>query len=1066
MKETFIFEKRKTKILMLRMKTMRTLILAAALMTSIQVYAQTSKVIKGTVSEAGGEPVAGATVSINGTTVGTATNIDGNFTLTLPANVPANATLTVSYIGYVTQTLPIGRETSFNITLEEDLAKLDEVVVIGYGTQKKATLTGAISTVSNKEIAVTKNENVVNMLAGKMPGVRISQLSSRPGEFATKIDIRGMGTPLVVVDGITRDVGFFSRLDANEIESVSVLKDASAAIYGLRSANGVILVTTKRGSSEAGKFNVTYSTNYGWQKFLYVPDNVDAVQWMQLTNEKKWRDFNANYMNRQPADYEQSQIDPYINGTKQTYDWMGALFNETTPQYQHNVSIDGGTDKVNYFFNLSFLDQKGALKTDAMNYNRWNFRSNVDANITNRLKVSVSLGGYMDEMNEPNMDIWTTYKYAWLMRPIVPIYANDNPEYLNGYLVGDVNPVAITNPDIAGYRNNVARVFNSNLAITYKIPYIDGLSATASYSYNFKYQENTNYSKYFYLYNYNSDTQTYEPTLFHGNNGANNYIRKQAYPDYKRLMNLRLDYQKTFLNVHNVTALLGFEEEYSYWDNFYASRQSNLDIPYLFAGSANEYQVGSMDGSLGDNSARAFLGRLAYDYAGKYMLEYSFRYDGTSKFPVGKRFALFSSYLAAWRISEERFIKENFGFIDNLKLRATYGILGDDMSASNYPPDIVGYQLSNSVGYIFNGNFTQGVNPTAIPNPDLTWYTSKTMNLGVDIETMNGLLGGSFEYFIRNRDGLLATSQNVIPGTVGADLPQENLNSDRTFGYEFTITHRNRISDFNYYINGQFGTTRNMWRSHLQEPANNSYDKWRNRDSDRYQNIWWGREYAGQFQNYDQIYHHTTSVGSGTVPGDYYYEDWNGDGFIDSQDDHPIALNGMPWVNYGITLGAEWRGFDLNANFQGSAFVYTRYTEALVEPLSFGGAGTMKKFLDRWHPVDPNADYFDPNTQWISGYYPVTGSPLADGTRAIEDASYLRLKTLELGYNLPDKVLEFVGCKGLRLYVSGYNVLTFTNLKNSDPEHPGSEGGASNEYVDTYKYPINTSLNFGASIKF
>ncbi|MDR3250628.1 MAG: SusC/RagA family TonB-linked outer membrane protein, partial [Tannerella sp.] len=473
--------------------------------------------VKGSVKDNTGEPIIGASVVEKGTTNGVATDISGEFTIT----VKAGATLQISYLGYVKQEVPVpARSTLIEVTLLEDYTTLDEVVVVGYGTQKKATLVGAVSSVSNKDISVTKNENVVNMLTGKLPGVRISQLSSRPGEFATKIDIRGMGTPLVVVDGITRDIGYFSRMDANEIESISVLKDASAAIYGLRSANGVLLVTTKRGDQE-GKFDVTYSTNYGWQQFLYLPDNVDALDYMTLRNEKKWRDFGSNYMNRQLPDYNDADRAPFLNGTQQTTDWMSALFHDVTPQYQHNVSIDGSTDKVNYFFNLGYLNQSGALKTDAMNYNRWNFRSNIDVKLTNRLKAEISFGGYMDEMNEPAMDIWTVYKSAWLQRPYVPIYANGNPEYLNSYEVQDDNPLALTDPNIAGYRNNVARVFNSSLALSYKIPFIEGLTARAMYSYNYNYQENSNFSKFFYLYRYYPDTDYYEPSARHGSSGDN-----------------------------------------------------------------------------------------------------------------------------------------------------------------------------------------------------------------------------------------------------------------------------------------------------------------------------------------------------------------------------------------------------------------------------------------------------------------------------------------------------------------------------------------------------------------
>jgi len=1027
------------------------------------VYSQ-NKTVKGTITDAQGEPIIGASIVVGGTNKGTITDIDGNFII--EAN--SNQKLVISYIGYERKEVSVGNNTDLNITLDDDRKMLDEVVVVGYGTQKKATLTGAVSAVSSKEITVTKNENVINMLTGKIPGVRITQLSSRPGAFETELDIRGMGTPLIVIDGVPRDKDYFARMDATEIESVTVLKDASAAIYGLRSANGVVLVTTKRGTSSTKGFEIQYSANYAWQKFLHVPNNVDALKYMTLVNEKNWRGFDENYITRRPAIYSDSQREPYENGTLQTVDWMDAIFKKTVPQYQHNLTMSGGSEKVNYFFNLGYMKQDGSLRSESMDYDRWNFRSNVDASITKRLKASISLGGYMDEMNEPNTDIWAIYKSAWIQQPNAQIYANNNPDYFNNYLIRDDNPLAATNSDIVGYRKFINRVFNGQISLSYDIPKLDGLVARASYSYDFKQGDNTIFSKPFNQYNYDPETDVYNPITRHATNG-NGSVRRESYPSYKTLMQLQLNYQRKFLEKHNVNALVLYEEEYSNWDNFYAFREMSLNSEYLFAGN-DDRQIGNMDkGQLGDRTSKGIVGKLNYDYLGKYLMEFSFRYDGSSKFPSNKRWGFFPAGSVGWRLSEESFIKNNISFLDNLKIRASYGKTGDDGDASNYPPNIVGYNIvPGDRAWMFGNSLVNGVEPTAIPNPNLTWYTAKMFNIGLDFDLWNGLLGGTFEYFNRNRDGLLETSSAVIPGTVGANMPQENLNSDRTFGFELSLSHRNKIGDLSYYVTGQMYATRNQWRDKIAEKAGNSYDHWRHREQDRYKDIWWGYKYGGQFQNYDQIYKHPVSVGAGgTVPGDYYYVDWNGDGVINDKDKYPIATYGMPLFNYGITLGGEWRGIDLTMNFQGAADVYYRYTETLAQPLSFDGGGTMTKFWDRWHPVDPNANIFDPSTQWVSGYYPTTGSPEADGTRAIEDASYLRLKTIELGYTIPGRIVNKLGIKNLRVYVSGYNLLTFTGLKNMDPEHPGGEGGATkNETINSYKYPINKSFNIGASIKF
>jgi len=1043
-------------------------------------YAQSAKTITGKITEANGDPIVGASVNINGSNAGTVTDVNGNFTL----QAPEKALLDISYLGFKSKRITIGASDSYTIKMDEDVQGLDEVVVVGYGTQKKTTLTGSVSAVSNKEITVTKNENVVNMLAGKIPGVRITQLSSRPGSFSTDMDIRGLGAPLVVVDGIPRDLDYFQRMDANDIDNVSVLKDASAAVYGLRSANGVILVTTKRGSASAGGFNIQYSFNTGWQQFLNVPHNVDAVQYMTLANERNGRDYNTNYVSKLLPIYADASMQPYLDGTMQTTDWMNAVFKNTTPQYQHNVTIDGGNDKINYYFNLGYMNQDGVLTSNSMNYNRWNFQSNIDAHITKRLKASLSIGGYMDNMNEPNTDIWAVYKSVWIQRPDVPIYANNNPQYYNGDLQiqgsNNSNPMESTNSNIGGYRNYVNRQFTGQMALAYDIPGVEGLSAKALYDYDFKYSDQTYYAKPFNQYVYNATNDTYTPTTVFGSTASttNANIKRAAYPSYNTLMQLSLNYKRTFAKSHNLDVLALYEEGYNFFDNFYAYRELTINIPYLFAGN-DANQIGNMDQTgLGDQSSKAFVGKINYDYMGKYLAEFSFRYDGSSKFPQGKRWGLFPSGSIGYRISEEPFFKNALPLVDNLKVRASYGKTGDDGNAKLYPPNVVGYNIDpNNIGYIFGsgGNITNGVNATAIPNPNLTWYTSKMFDAGLDFDLWKGLLGGSFDYFNRNRDGLIATVAPQVPGTVGVNnlMPEQNLNSDRTFGFDLSLSHRNKIGKVSYTVTGLVSATRTQWRNYMQTPAGNSFLSWQQSLQNRNTGIWWGIGYGGQFQNYQQIYNYP-SLGSGiiggggNVPGDYYYQDWNGDGVIDGNDNHPIATYGMPLYNYGLTIGVNWNNFDLNVNFQGAAGVYYQYTETLGTPL-YADGGTMTKFWDRWHPLDPNADIFDPNTKWASGYYPITGSPLASNitsTLSVENASYCRLKTLEFGYSIPKKVLTKIGVKDLRLFFNGYNLLTFTGLRNMDPEHPGGAGGPSGDMYSNYTYPNNKTYNLGASIKF
>jgi TonB-linked SusC/RagA family outer membrane protein len=1021
-------------------------------------YAQT-RTVTGVVTDENNEVIIGASIFVVGTSRGTVTNVDGNFSI----EVSENAVLQVSYVGYETQSVRVGTSSTLRIKMVVSETSLDEVVVVGYGTQRKATLTGAISSVRSQEIIATKNESVVNMLTGKLPGVRITQKSSEPGAYDTQIDIRGMGEPLFVIDGIPRSKDYFYRMDPEEIDQFSVLKDGSAAIYGLRAANGVVLVTTKSGEAQGGKVDITYTGNYTFQQFLYVPEGISATEYMTLRNEQNWQDFSGNYLSRRNPIYPQDQFEPYLTGQKQSSDWMNAVFRKTTPQQQHNLTVNGGTERLRYFFNLGYGKQEGSYKSGDLYSDRWNLRTNVDAQITNRLKAKISLGAILTNTHKPNGTGWTTYKSTWLLRPDAPIYANNNPLYLNGdqnVLYDGHNMVAETDADYVGYELNKQRRLNGALTLTYEIPGIKGLSAKAVYDYSFTLPDNTNYRSTYNLYIYNPDTDTYSTSEKNVPAG----VTRSVNFDYATTMQLGLDYKNTF-GVHNVNGLLLFEENYSTWDSFSAFRELMVNSEYLFAGEDQNQKASG--GGVGDRLNQSVVGKLGYDFSGRYMVDFQFRYDGSSRFPEGSRWGFFPSVSAGWRISEESFLKEKTDYLTNLKLRASYGKMGDDSSASNYPSTYVGFNLNNNVGWYFNNVLNGGVNPPGIPNPKLTWYTIEMYNAGLDFQLWKGLLGGALEVYKRDRSGLLATSSAVIPGTVGASLPQENLNSDRSFGWEISLEHQYKIGNFNYYVKPQISATKQMRTYWLETPASNSYDHWRNRSSGRYTQIWWGNESGGMFTNYDDIRNFYLPQGQGAVPGDWWNMDWNEDGVVDGSDDHPIANYGLPVFNYGISTGGAWNNFDLTMNFQGAYGVYVQYSEVLTEALAFGGQNTLTWFMDRWHPEDPNADYFHPDTRWVEGFYPVTGHDgRRTGSNNVQDASYVRLKTLEIGYTLPKKLVNRLGVKNLRVYLSGYNLLTFTGLHEVDPERPGSSGGASSNYVDFYNYPINRTFTMGASVKF
>lgn len=1047
----------------MKIKISSILVTLLLMLGSLNLSAQ-NRAVKGVVLDGGGEPLIGASVIIQGTLNGTVTDPDGKFEI----SASPSDRLVISFIGYE-DAVVTASSTDLKITLNEDDKFLEEAVVVGYGTQKKATLTGAVSAVTNKDMVVTKNENVINMLTGKVAGVRITQNSSQPGEFDNNIDIRGMGSPLIVVDGVPRDQAYFSRMDANEIESVSVLKDASAAIYGVRAANGVILVTTKHGTAaEDGKFDIDLSANVGWQNFLYVPETADAASHMLLMNEKQFNTFNTNYPVRSTAKYQWDQILPYSSGELESTNWADELFMNNAPQQQYNLSMNGSSDKISYFFNLGYMDQMGSYKSKSLNYNRWNFRANVDARITKRLKASLQLSGYMDEKNQPNTDIWTVYKKAWTYRPTSQAWIDDAhtmPGYDTEMLETD-NPVATTNSAFTGYKQEKRKNFNGSLALTYDIPGVEGLNAKAFYSYNYYTTDNTNYKRTYNLYSMNSDgtLQTYS----RNDPGS---VRRSTDPSFDTDMQLSLNYDHKFADAHHVSAMFMYEESYNSWDNFYAERVMRFDNEYLFAGE-EENQVGSMSG-IGDVSRRAFIFHANYDYKGKYIVDFACREDSSSKFPSNNRWGFFPSVSVGWRLSEEGFIKNNARWISNLKLRASWGKMGDDASAGTYPSTVVGYELAGSTyGWYYDSALTSGVTATAIPNYNLTWYTATTYNVGLDWSFWKQMFTGTVEVFKRNRDGLLATSSVVLPGTVGASMPQENIESDTTFGYEIQLGHHNKVGDVTYWVDAQMSATKSRWDYHLDSQAGNSMENWRRTNvSGRNKDIWFSIEEGGRFTSYEQIQYHGstgTNYSQGTLPGDYWYVDWNEDGVVDDNDSHPVATYNLPVFNYGLTVGAEYMGIDFSMHWQGASGIYNQYNEVFTEVGPFNGGAALDIYKDRWHTVNSWDDPWNPSTEWVSGYYPATGHSFSTGSTGIKNTSYIRLKTLELGYTFPAKWMKRVKIKNLRIYVNAYNLLTFSNLKNIDPERPGTNGGVNtgSDSVLFYNYPVNRTFNVGANIKF
>ncbi|WP_426668659.1 SusC/RagA family TonB-linked outer membrane protein [Mucilaginibacter sp. McL0603] len=1013
-----------------------------------------------------GNSLPGVSVRVQGTNAGTVTDKDGKFSISVSGN---DATLIISYIGYLSQEVKATDLKNGIVALKTGSKGLDELVVVGYGVQKRATITGSVSTLQNKEIITTKNESVINMLTGKIPGVRIVQTTSEPGSYANNLNIRGYtSAPLVVIDGVIGgDQSTIGRMDPNEIENISVLKDAAASIYGIRAAGGAILITTKKGAKN-GKMNINYSFNDAIQSFLGMPQGVNAVDYMMLTNEKVKRDFASNFANNVTPQFSYADMKPWLDGTNKSADWSDMVFRKTANEISHNLNIDGGNDKISYFFNFGYLKQDGVYKTGDLNYDKYNFRSNVTANITKGLKAQVLTSGWMDQKNQPYTQEYTVYKYTWNQIPTNPIYANDNPLY-PAVMHDNMNPAVFTDDSKVGSTTSKNKSFTSQLNLTYDIPGITGLSAKALFNIDYGVNDYNQLKNTFSLYTYDAANNAYIPSVVN----SPSRITRAYYTHFNTLSQLTLNYAHTFFKDHNITAMVTYEQSHETADNFSASRDTEIPVEYLFGGLTTNMFGGMDPNALQDAAHRSYIGRFNYDFKGKYLAEFSFRQDGTSLYQPGPdQWGFFPGASIGWVITKEDFFRKliSENILSNLKLRASYGQVGDEKGqAYNY---VNGYTYPIN-SYIFGPGAVNGSAPK-LGNPGLTWPVSTIKNIALDFGLFNGKVDGTVEVFRNDRTGLPATPSTALPGTVGADVPQINYDSDRVQGLDFSLSYRNTFGQLGVNISGNIGTTRLEKLTTLRTKSGNEYSNWVENQTNRYQNVWWGPEYAGQFTSYNQIYNYGVNTGGGNnnvVPGDYYYKDWNGDGVIDSKDNHPIATTDIPLYNYGFSLGLNYKGFDMNMLLQGAAGVYVQYGEQFASPLNYGQS-SLTRFLDSWHTVDPSANVFDPNTKWVPGFYPAMGSPSAQGTKAIQDASYLRVKSLEFGYTLSPSVLKHVGLKKLRIYVNSYNLLTFTKLKNYDPEHQGpNPRDADNPdpfavAYQGYTYPMNRTFNFGANVSF
>lgn len=1034
----------------------------------LSLWAQ-NKTVSGTIIDEINEPVAGASVVIKNTTIGTITDIDGKYSI----DAPADAILVFSFMGYSPIEERVNGRSQINIQMKVDDTMLDDVVVVGYGTQKKVTLTGAVAGLKGNEMIKTKNENPQNMLTGKIAGVRVWQKSAEPGTYSNSFDIRGMGAPLVIIDGIPRTTEDFQRLNANDIDDISVLKDASAAIYGVRAANGVVLVTTKKGSKD-GKTTVSYNGSFTFQKPSGMPKLADPYGTMTLYNERSNTIRNdGTYV---PV-YGQDKFDEYRNGSKRIVDWNSLMFSDVSPQTQHDISISGGNEKTQYYIGMGYFFQEGFFKSGDLNYTKYNLRSNISTKIMTGLTLDVSLSGVADERKNPYKSTVDIIRAYWSQGVLHPAYADPDDTMLNYEgLSLEENPVAFMTSDVSGHRIYKQKYFQSSASLTYDVgtiaPALKGLSLKALFSYDYRMDNNDIYQREYYQYAYDPGTDSYKKKLF--DKSSPSQERREMFDKQQTMAQFLINYNRTF-GEHTVSGVLGWEGQKQIGDNFYALRNLPFTTPELSIGDVDKQQGGasSSKNDRYDYVYSAYIGRVNYAYGSRYIAEFQFRYDGSSKFTPKNRWGFFPSASVGWRVSEEPFFKDIsfLSFVNQLKFRASYGEMGNDgvlnydwATGYNYPATsdnaAGGYYAQYAPGFIFGDKYVSAFSPTALPNQYSTWIIARTFDIGVDFEGWNGLFGFTLDYFERRQKGLFARNKAGVPTVVGAEAPRENLDSNRQYGIDLELTHRNKINDFSYKVKAIGTITREEYLVGSENgPYGNSYDKWRNDNlNDRFQGVQFGYESAGRYQNWQDIWSYPIYKENGILPGDYKYVDWNGDGIINGLDEHPFAFDQTPWLNYSLNLDFAYKNFDLNVLFQGSALGSMRYHEPLYEIWGENGGGALEQFLDRWHPKDPNADIYDPKTEWISGHYKYTGRPAPHGNSDFNRVStaYLRLKSIEFGYTLPR--IKALSSMNLRVFANAYNLFTITNVKFVDPEHPDDELGR--------MYPLNKTYTIGLSLSF
>lgn len=993
--------------------------------------------ISGVVCDKHRSPLPGVSIRIIGedVTMGAITDVNGHFVLSIPSQ---NTVLELTSVGYKTKKIRVGNVTSFTILMEEDIAALNEVVVIGYGTQKKGMLTGSISSIKSEKLTNAPIANVTNMLVGQLPGLIAKQEAGLPGSDSSTLNIRGFGSPLIIVDGIESSM---NNIDANQIASISVLKDGSASIYGARAGNGVILITTKHGSIQ--KPTVTVNSSYTLQGSTRINKPQNAGQRAQLALEL--------YQNQEKPDesapYTPDQIEKYFEGTDPHYpntNWFKLAMRPYAPQLNQNISISGGSEKVKFYTYFGYNKQETIIRHDGGDYSRYNFQSNIDSEITKNLSLSVDVNSIYEDKCFSYMGLNGGANF-WLR-----LYSSDSkyPSTLpdkSKYAYGGIpegNIIAAGSTAINGYQKNRIRTNRLSGTIKYDVLQVPGLSLKAFFSEQEISDKMKEFRRQNLFYSYDIDTEQY--TL---NRGSDPTRDTETYSSSRQFtQQYSVNYENTFSNAHKILLLALFESTNYNGDYLYGSRANYMStaVEQITAGDKT---TSSADGTANEMGRASWIGRLNYSYKDKYLIETILRADASSKFPKHHRWGYFPSVSLGWVISEEPFMSK-CSFLDNLKLRASYGESGND-AVSDYA------YLSE---YGFDGQYRlgdttyTGLYVTGLANTALTWEKMKIYNGGIDFDLFKRKLYGSVDVFYRLRSGIPGTRVNSVPSSFGATLPTVNLNAINTRGFEILLGTSQKFNELSVDLTANITWARSKWDKY-DEPVYEDADQERlYKLTDRWTNREFGYVSDGLFKSQEQIeklpyvYSSLGNSNSTLRPGDVIYKDLNGDSVLDWKDQKEIGKGSTPnWI-FGFNGTLRWKGFDASFLLQG-AWGYSTNVDLQSVPTDF-------TYKHRW-----TIDNFD-SKALVPRYGGASSNGLYSDFR-LHNTAYVRMKNASIGYEIPQRIVNKVNIQKIRFYLAGTNLFTLSTLSKYGVDPEVSDGVSS-----VYYYPQQRTFSFGVNLEF